>query len=516
MEFSIYITVIQQCRTIPYSVRKTRSQIKTFEFSIQQVKQASWCYKMIRGTSKNKKKLQANSKGNVVEDKASVPVLTKTIPNNKKAKTQLKPLNRRSTTVAMPIAKTKPATAITAVESGGDSKELRVDNVMPEPKKMERSHSFFLTRQLSKIYNNITGSKESLTKIPENDEPSVAYKFSRSLTMAAIPIRQSFRRVFRESSRLEKLHEENVSDKADKEDETVETAEIMPTIPEPVVRRRPKSIATDVTSSPERRHSFLMALRRTFSNTHGEKDIALNPKWSASLANLQQIDVMVSYEDLSFINYDKFNTYEKQLAKLNAKNEPIHSWTDDSQYVPDVPMQEPISPVSPTVRMRKHPISITESTASTSKFASDFDVNFDQPRNLYRQSLDDKKLKFLNKVNRDSFRLSNNLERTAEDVLMLDNYRHNDDTAVDATVDTVDGVIVGRQQASVSESNVSSANDLPMQRSEGHQQHQSMCDLRSSSTSNIDDDSVSFNRIPFKFNYYTRQSNHINNATIIC
>lgn len=468
---------------------------------------------MIRGTSKNKKKLQANSKANVVEDKASTAVLPKTTPNNKKAKTPAKPLNRKSTTTGMPTTKSKPATKITALENSSDSKELElrgnVDNQMPEPKKMERSHSFFLTRQLSKIYNNITGSKESLTKIPENDEPSVAYKFTRSLTMAAIPIRQSFRRVFRES-RLEKLHEENVSDKADKEDEAVETEEIKPILPEPVVRRRPKSIATDVTNSPERRHSFLNALRRTFSNTPGEKDIALNPKWSASLANLQQIDVMVSYEDLSFINYDKFNTYEKQLEKLKARNEFVNPWIDDNQPVREmeasyVPIQMPMSPDPPTVRMRKHPISISETTASTSKFASDFDVNFDQLRNLYRQSLDDKKLKFLNKVNRDSFRLSNNLERTAEDVLMLDNYMRNDDTvgSVVASVDTVDGEmqvsnkILHHQQASVSESNASNVvNNWPLLRTARHQQNQSMCDLRATK-SNKDGDSVSFNRIPF-------------------
>lgn len=462
---------------------------------------------MIRGTSKNKKKLQASSKANVAEDKTAPQ--TKTTPNNKKAKTQAKPLQRRSTTVGIPTTKPKPATKTTVVEHSGDLKELElrgnVDNQMPEPKKMERSHSFFLTRQLSKIYNNITGSRESLTKIPENDEPSMAYKFSRSLTMAAIPIRQSIRRVFRES-RLEKLHEENVSDKTDKEDEAVETEEVKPTSTEPVVRRRPKSIATDVTSSPERRHSFLMALRRTFSNTPSEKDMALNPKWSASLANLQQIDVMVSYEDLSFINYDKFNTYEKQLEKLKAKNEFVSPWADDSLSVREsesafVPMQQPISPDPVTVRMRKHPISLTESTASTSKFASDFDVNFDQPRNLYRQSLDDKKLKFLNKVNRDSFRLSNNLERTAEDVLMLDNYMHNDDTAtaVVATVDSVDGKIRVSdkirlyQHDPVSESSV---NKCQIQRTERHHQNQSMCDLRSS-TSSKDVDSVSFNRIPF-------------------
>lgn len=463
---------------------------------------------MIRGTSKNKKKLQASNKANVVEDKASTPPVTKTTPNNKKAKAQAKPLNRRSTSVVMPTTITKPATKTTVVGNSGDSKELElrgtVDNQMPEPKKMERSHSFFLTRHLSKIYNNITGSKESLTKIPENDEPSVAYKFSRSLTMAAIPIRQSIRRVFRES-RLEKLHEENVSDKMDKEGEAVEPEEIQPSLPEPVVRRRPKSIATDVTSSPERRHSFLMALRRTFSNTPSEKDNALNPKWSASLANLQQIDVMVSYEDLSFINYDKFNTYEKQLEKLNTRNVFENPRTDDRQsiremeasFVP-IPMQPPMSPDPSTVRMRKHPISVVESQASTSKFASDFDVNFDQPRNLYRQSLDDKKLKFLNKVNRDSFRLSNNLERTAEDVLMLDNYMHNDDSVV-AAVDTVDGEIQvsnkneDNQEHPVSESSVS---NLPIQRTDGHQQIQSMCDLRPPA-SNKDVDLVSFNKIPF-------------------
>lgn len=288
-------------------------------------------------------------------------------------------------------------------------------------KKMERSHSFHLARKLSKIYNTITGSKDNLAQIAENEletstvtaaiaspTTNVSYKFTRSLTMAAIPIRQSLRRVFRET-RLEKLHEENDSKEA--------------TVPD--VRGRPKSFAADTVEerSSEQRHYFLNQLKRTFSSTPSDKtEKIMNPRWSASLASLQQIDMMVSYEDLSFINYDVFNTYEKQLEKIHPHS-PRQKTNINFQ---EDPSSQPSPVVSSTaVRRRQHQepkFGSTMHIGTTS--TSDIDTNFDQKRNLYRQSLDDKKLKFLNRVTLDSYRWSNNLERerTTEDVYMLDNY----------------------------------------------------------------------------------------------
>lgn len=318
---------------------------------------------------------------------------------------------------------------------------------LPDPpiKKMERSHSFFLTRKLSKLYNTLTGSKENLTKIPENENEEPVFKFTRSLSLATIPLRKSYRRIVRET-KLEKLHEEH----PEKVDENKED--------EPVEQQASNDEEND-SPKRERTNSFLSHLKRTFSSS-SDKRKPLNPKWSASLANLQQIDVMVSYENLSFINYDKFNTYEKNLTKpvesnylqrggnnrmsmdermlnkyyQNAGNATEIPHFQKLKHATDTPtsiLDAPATTVNPVVRRRKN--NQLDRVRKSAYLDSNIDSNFDQSRNVYRNSLDDAKLKFLNKVNRDSFRLSNNFERTAEDVLMLDNYLSGN------TSDTVDG-----------------------------------------------------------------------------
>lgn len=401
---------------------------------------------MIRGSSKNNKKKSSTQKDGGEKSPATQPAAT--MPKKAKAITT-RTVNKKFE-VSRPTSKLSqnqsPESAKTTPDhSQPPTPPPPVDNQLPEPaiKKMERSHSFFLTRKLSKIYNTMTGSKDNLAKIAENEMESstatvattpatVAYKFTRSLTMAAIPIRQSFRRVFRES-RLEKLHEEN-----DSREQTVVASADVPDSPV-MVRRRPKSVAADISATgeerSERRHSFLNQLKRTFSNTPNEKEKSMNPRWSASLASLQQIDMMVSYEDLSFINYDMFNTYEKQLVK----RAPYSPQTEEPNvFFPNI--AQPVV-IEETVRRRQHNPKVKKIvTAMHAGTATDIDANFDQPRNLYRQSLDDKKLKFLNRVTRDSFRWSNNLERTTEDVLMLDNYMQsvtNDITT--SSNDVVDG-----------------------------------------------------------------------------
>lgn len=317
---------------------------------------------------------------------------------------------------------------------------------MPEPpiKKMERSHSFFLTRKLSKIYNTLTGSKENLTKIPENEQEEPVFKFSRSLSLATIPLRKSYRRIVRET-KLEKLHEEEKVD--EKVDENIED------ISETTKDTSKDTSINDENNSPtrERSNSFLSHLKRTFSSSSDKKK-PLNPKWSASLANLQQIDVMVSYEDLSFINYDKFNTYEKNLTKpvesnylqraannrMSMDERMLNKYFQKSETattsiidatattsILDVTattsiLDTPATTVNPVVRRRKN--NQLDRIRKSAYLDSNIDSNFDQSRNVYRNSLDEAKLKFLNKVNRDSFRFSSNFERTAEDVLMLDNF----------------------------------------------------------------------------------------------
>lgn len=319
---------------------------------------------------------------------------------------------------------------------------------LPDPpiKKMERSHSFFLTRKLSKIYNTLTGSKDNLTKIPENENEEPVFKFSRSLSLATIPLRKSYRRIVRET-KLEKLHEEH----PEKPEESKED--------EPVESQHSSSNEENVSPTRERSNSFLSHLKRTFSSSSDRKQ-PLNPKWSASLANLQQIDVMVSYENLSFINYDKFNTYEKNLTKpvesnylqragtnrMSMDERMLNKYYQNSGSVSESPsfqkpvnatdtpmsiLDTPATTVNPVVRRRKN--NQLDRIRKSAYLDSNIDSNFDQSRNVYRNSLDATKLKFLNKVNRDSFRLSNNFERTAEDVLMLDNYLSGN------TPDTVDG-----------------------------------------------------------------------------
>ncbi|KAJ6647241.1 hypothetical protein Bhyg_02462 [Pseudolycoriella hygida] len=306
---------------------------------------------------------------------------------------------------------------------------VAIDNQLPDPpiKKMERSHSFFLTRKLSKIYDTLTGSKENLTKIPENEQEEPFFKFTRSLSLATIPLRKSYRRIVRET-KLEKLHEEHPEKVDENKEECVSGA------------AKEQASEDDENTSPtrERSNSFLSQLKRTFSSS-SEKKKPLNPKWSASLLNLQQIDVMVSYEDLSFINYDKFNTYEKNLSKPIESNylqrasnnrmsmdERMLKKYYEKKIPPPPPLDDANVVSDPVVRRRKK--NQLDRVRKSTYLDSNIDSNFDQSRNVYRNSLDETKLKFLNKVNRDSFRFSNNFERTAEDVLMLDNYLSGNDT----------------------------------------------------------------------------------------
>ncbi len=399
---------------------------------------------MIRGgaTTKSKRKSQnKNAKDKVLvenQNKSEKQVVAN--KGNGAKKVPNKSVKKDTKTKKEPEVKGQPHAADHHHnENVSIAKQLPQPQPDPPIKKMERSHSFFLTRKLSKIYNTLTGSKENLTKIPENEHEEPVFKFSRSLSLATIPLRKSYRRIVRET-KLEKLHEEH-PEKVDEIKEDISEASI-----EHVV-------SNDENMSPtrERSNSFLSHLKRTFSSSSDKKK-PLNPRWSASLANLQQIDVMVSYEDLSFINYDKFNTYEKNLAKPIESNylqrtgnnrmsmdermlnkyyqKPENTSVVATEHAPSI-LDTTAATVNPVVRRRKN--NQLDRIRKSAYLDSNIDSNFDQSRNVYRNSLDEAKLKFLNKVNRDSFRLSNNFERTAEDVLMLDNYLSGNAT------DNVDG-----------------------------------------------------------------------------
>lgn len=299
-------------------------------------------------------------------------------------------------------------------------------------KKPERSHSFSFTKKITKIYNSITGSKDNLTKIPETEETVHPFKFTRSFSMAAIPLRKSFNRSIRRP-KLEQLSEESVTEKCLK-DEASEVAKsddehTVAPIERPQFEGLPKPgklVRKNSTSS------LISSLKQTFSSSM-DKNKGMNPRWSASLASLQHIDIMVSYEDLSFINYDQFNSYEKQLEKrmsqrsLNGRRSvPVPKSTenennevnevgslDHSIGVAQVKGSSEDLIQSSVVRLRpKKPLPADSDS-------SGWDNNYDQLRNLYRQSLDNNQLQFLNSVNRESFRFSS-YEEQVPDVVNSD------------------------------------------------------------------------------------------------
>lgn len=399
-------------------------------------------------------------------DASAAPITTTTATPTTKAST----VNKSTTNTSTPVRSASDASinktqcadpangdAQSIASAANDAHRLGAAVPLPPIRKMERAHTFFLTRKISQIYNTLTtGSKENLSKIPEAEpimngaagvppaataSPPPPFKFTRSLSMASIPIRQSFRRVFRDHHKLEKLHEENSTEKVDvvavpdsqlqpvmqpvpdgiaSPDRNSSPVVMQPNAPvpaPPLPASRPRS-ASGVFERPQRRSSFRSTLRELLSisghQSPADRDKPINSKWSASLASLQQIDNMVSYEDLSFIDYDKFNTYEQTMAQRRNRPALRPAAVDVASMSPQtvqvtrrkaLPTQ---APPSPSLSLPHHH---TVAAAET---------NFDQPKNLYRYSLDDRKLRFLSRLNRQSFRLSDYSDRAAADVLMLD------------------------------------------------------------------------------------------------
>lgn len=345
-----------------------------------------------------------NNNNNKIKDKRQTKTFTSTFKSNAVKKssvtTSLLPSKEQSTTT---FIKRKTSSTLS---STNDQHKLTTDNMSMSSssssiggqKKPERSHSFSLTRKISKIYNSITGSKDNLTKIPESDETSLPpFKFTRSFSMAAIPLRKSFHRSIRRP-KLEQLSEESVTEKCTKDDDSAKTVDDFktkdPTKFEATLSKSGKLSRKNSASS------LILSLKQTFGNSI-EKNKSMNPRWSASLASLQHIDVMVSYEDLSFINYDHFNTYEKQLEKRISRDSNRQQSEIISQSNENISNdQQPV-----VVRRRKKPIQNTDTNSVSS--TTDWDTNYDESRNVYRQSLNNKQLQFINKVDRNSF-FSNN------------------------------------------------------------------------------------------------------------
>lgn len=250
-------------------------------------------------------------------------------------------------TKAAPI-RPNPAIATSVSTKVQQQPSVNSDAPLFDSKKLKRSNSFFLTRKLSKIYHTLTGSKDSLNKIPENDDHHHS-KFTRSASMAAIPLRRSYRNINIRESKLEQLREEEGHGHGHAPTATTDsTNDVELRDKSGVNNLATKGVAnghalhdTDMASADRssmpsiRKNSFslMSSLRRTFSVTPAKRK-SHGSKWSASLMNLQQIDVMISYEDLSFINYDKFNTYEANLIRHMSQND-VNAKVLNRNSVPD-------------------------------------------------------------------------------------------------------------------------------------------------------------------------------------
>lgn len=352
---------------------------------------------------------------------------------------------------------------MTANNSSSSTTNNKNNNKFPglEPKKLERSHSF-ISRGFSKIYNSITGSRDGINKIPEDKEVSSTGnsevnaapeppRFRRSLTLGSFSIK---RRSIRESA-LEKLSEEHElrhkegdsNSTSPRDSQSIAAAPSMSN----VSLRDVDVDESDYTSYRTRRTSFgqtsladidkdasrygsglMSRLKRTLSIT-SEKRKQMNPVWSASLQNLQSIDNMVSYDDLSFIDYDKFNEIDKRIDQvLTGSQLQLNRMSTGSQpSPPKVPFQREMSvpipdPVDHFSHLKYSPSTKSETSARLvkrreHKFNTDHTKNLDEGKNLYRQSLDSQKLEFLNERNRESFRFSSSFDPKTVDYLLLDN-----------------------------------------------------------------------------------------------
>jgi len=166
----------------------------------------------------------------------------------------------------------------------------------------------------------------------------------------------------------------------------------------------------------------------TASSSSDKKKDKMNPKWSASLQSLQAIDNMVSYANMSFIDYDKFNGYEKQLERQHSmmslaeqQTPPMPKLPLPSTASPLFNAQSPHTPTSvcstvestpKTVVMRRkrstnslvhRQISSSSRNSSFYNLDTDFEHNLDRGQNVYRESLDSRTLELLNDCSRNSY-----------------------------------------------------------------------------------------------------------------
>lgn len=322
-----------------------------------------------------------------------------------------------------------------------------------EPK-LERSNSFFLTRKLSEIYQKLSSSKENLHKAVESDDKKLG--ITRSLSLNSIQLKKNYRRSLVQESKLGKLSEEQICENEKKvisppatpSDEDLKRIKqqkaenrrsvppeafrhmnvqvpINPIVPEPKPEIKTKE---DSKMKLERSPSLLSIIRKKVSFTDKNR---MSGNWNTSLLNLQQIDNMVSYENMTYVNYDKFNKYGQDLEKnlsqgeLIPLNPPINQPTTISQNFPQNTINtqrqslvyEATNPVIRAVKMREKKRKMV-----------DVNSNLDRDKNLYRQSIDSAKLRFLSSINLESHRWSQYLNpNNALDYLQLENCGENMD-----------------------------------------------------------------------------------------
>ncbi|XP_058129775.1 uncharacterized protein LOC131285134 [Anopheles ziemanni] len=330
--------------------------------------------------------------------------------------------------------------------NGGDGGGVGVGGLgslgQPAGPKMERSNSFFLARKLSSLYSKFSGSRENVSSAnavsPNTDgkdtvDRTQPFQFVRSRSMSSIQLKRAYRRSQNEST-LQNLQEDAILERSESSEETAGTAagtvrsEAIENVPVPEAT----APVTPDTPPPmprfERSNSILASIRRKISFRSDRRSSTVS-SWSTSLQNLRQEDFMISYDDLSFIDYDQFNSYETNLLKrqpaavasetyhphhtppsLNVQDGQTESLSQSNDNTPAVEATN-----TGVIRRRRKNDNLLRTTLI--RKSMDVESNLDRDKNVYRNSLDAEKLLCISKVNRKSFRWSADVER---DVVALD------------------------------------------------------------------------------------------------
>ncbi|XP_055620267.1 uncharacterized protein LOC129764804 isoform X2 [Toxorhynchites rutilus septentrionalis] len=285
----------------------------------------------------------------------------------------------------------------------------KIEEFIPDPpQKIERSNSFFLTRKISQIYNKLSASRESLTSV--GNEAEKPFQFTRSLSLSSIQLKKSYRKSQNETT-LKRLQEDAILEHAESGEDSLSIPAAQPT---PIKIEVPKL---------ERSNSILASFRRKISFRTDRKP-KMPSKWNTSLQNLRQEDFMVSYDDLSFVDYDQFNQYEANLERrLSASQHDLNGKRPASVQFPPTVDEKLADAINPPVIKRRQKTDQDLRRKTLVRRSFDLENNFDLDKNLYRNSIDDEKLKMLSKVNRKSYRWSADFERDV-DALNLDSMDH--------------------------------------------------------------------------------------------